>query len=402
MKRRTVVGLSLIIISMIIASTLIVGSVTIIDSKKNITSGYIVNPTEEILCIDEIEVNKTIWNGLESSWTDSAFGIKDNIVRFKITITYYANCDTGYKASDIEVIDTLPPCLVYANDAVIIHGDSTFSGESGISGKQIFWNLTDTYGIKLFNNTWAGPRNVSIIFNATVIDYTDEAGEINQVEVTAFETCCHFDLQGSDQATVIVPGAPTPDIQLIQKVNDDGSWIDSVTVDVGDDVEFKLTVINTGNVELTSVHITDDLPSFLTYNDDANLTPLVSSDHHIEWIGTLPVEDSQEVLFSAHANAVGEADNIAIVTASYDLADEDAAHVIVEEESSSLTLFEKKVWNETSQQWEESINADIGDIVRFNITISYQGDNVLHNINVTDTLPPCLDYADNAVPVEFL
>jgi len=125
MKRKTVVGLSLIIASIVIVSTLFVGAVTIIDSKNNIPI-HTVNPTEEVTWIDEIEDNKT---------------------------------------------------------------------------------------------------------------------------------------------TVIVP-IPSPDIQLVKKVKNDGNWAKSVTVDVGDIVEFKLIITNTGDVELTSVHVTDDLPSFLTYNDD--------------------------------------------------------------------------------------------------------------------------------------
>ena len=34
---------------------------------------------------------------------------------------------------------------------------------------------------------------------------------------------------------------------------------------------------------------------------------------------------------------------------------------------------EKKVWNHDTQQWVEQINADIGDTVRFNITLTYLG-----------------------------
>ncbi|MCK5029967.1 MAG: isopeptide-forming domain-containing fimbrial protein [Thermoplasmatales archaeon] len=59
---------------------------------------------------------------------------------------------------------------------------------------------------------------------------------------------------------------------------------------------------------------------------------------------------------------------------------------------------EKKVWN--GEKWAETTDADIGDTIRFNITVhnNYQTD--LTNIGVHDTLPRCLEYTGNAEPEE--
>ena len=59
---------------------------------------------------------------------------------------------------------------------------------------------------------------------------------------------------------------------------------------------------------------------------------------------------------------------------------------------------EKKVWNGDS--WEEQVYAAVCTIVRFRITIHNNGDYDLTDIVVTDTLPHCLEYADNATPFE--
>ena len=217
-------------------------------------------------------------------------------------------------------------------------------------------------------------QSVYIEFPATVIDHTDVSGENNTADVTCIESCCGVTRHGHDEATIIVEGPPEePDINIVKKVKRPvGVWGDSVTVDVGDVVMFKITVTNTGNVDLTDVLVFDNLPDFLVYNDDAVPSDDSSSDHYIEWmIGTLTVEDIQVITFTADAIEIGECDNVANVTTLQGVSDEDYAHVIVEEISEPLMIFEKKVWNETSDQWEESIQLKLvilyGSILRFHI-----------------------------------
>ena len=113
------------------------------------------------------------------------------------------------------------------------------------------------------------------------------------------------------------------------------------------------------------------------------------------------LQDGQSYFIEFDAEVVSYGINVNVANLVADeccgeIYDEDTAIVNVYEPS----LLEKKVWNESSDQWEESITAEIGDIVRFNITISYYGAHLLYRINVTDTLPDCLEYDDNADPKE--
>jgi uncharacterized repeat protein (TIGR01451 family) len=48
----------------------------------------------------------------------------------------------------------------------------------------------------------------------------------------------------------------------------------------------------------------------------------------------------------------------------------------------------------------DEINANVSDTVRFNITFTYSGTLNFYSIWVNDTLPACLQYADNAKPAE--
>jgi uncharacterized repeat protein (TIGR01451 family)/fimbrial isopeptide formation D2 family protein len=221
-------------------------------------------------------------------------------------------------------------------------------------------------------------------------------GDENIANVTTDEG-----VSDEDYANVMVIEADEPNIEIIKKVRNFGSWLDSETFLVGEDVEFKITVINTGTIDLSNVHVVDYLPSFLTYNYDATDSPTVELDNHIEWnLGILPMGDSEVITFSASADFFGDDENIANVTTDESVSDEDYANVIVDETCDPFMLIDKTVWNDTSNKWEDSIEAEVGDIIRFNITVNYYGDNILYNINVTDTLPDCLEYDNNADPVQ--
>jgi uncharacterized repeat protein (TIGR01451 family) len=137
--------------------------------------------------------------------------------------------------------------------------------------------------------------------------------------------------------TPIPPPPPEPDVGIIKKVWNGTIWADCATFEVGDDIQFKITVSNTGNINLDSyVYVDDDLPSFLTYNYDSNLTPTSASNHHIEWHDLAPLiyNESIEITFTAHADSIGESDNAVAVEAQYDcmppVDDCDIVHIIVE------------------------------------------------------------------------
>ncbi|RLF45041.1 MAG: hypothetical protein DRN29_07425, partial [Thermoplasmata archaeon] len=58
---------------------------------------------------------------------------------------------------------------------------------------------------------------------------------------------------------------------------------------------------------------------------------------------------------------------------------------------------EKTVWNDISNTWENSVTANIGDIIKFNISVYNSGTENLTDVNITDYLPKCLQYAGNAI-----
>ena len=66
-------------------------------------------------------------------------------------------------------------------------------------------------------------------------------------------------------------------------------------------------------------------------------------------------------------------------------------------------VLEKQVWDPIEEEWADSIEAEMGQEVTFNITITYYNNypHYAYNIYVNDTLPSCLEYVEgSAQPFE--
>jgi hypothetical protein len=277
MKKR--IGLCIIITIMIILPSL----TTVGALKENVEKcNLIINATESDFCpVHPINVTKKVWNSDIEGWVDFYEAELSEILLFNLTITYHKNCLFGCSAENIQVIDILPSGLIYEG--------SLLYNESLINGSQIIWNLSDDFGIILYDD-----ECVSIEFEALVDDYGLHE---NYVEVFAFETGCDWGLYGESVATVY--GAP-PDPTFIKKVKDTetGEWVDETFQYVSETVTFKIELIYYGVFNLTDVKIVDYLPQVTVYGNQANVEPsYVSDDGSIVWWNlTEPVESEEPVV----------------------------------------------------------------------------------------------------------
>ena len=395
MEKKAGLGICIIIVLMLIMTSFVSALNLNPLEKRNQFDFY----PFKIICdpYPQFDAFKQVWNG--SAWVDECSVINGSIVRFNITVEYHDIDpeDYCYMVSQIEIIDDLGDFEYIGNPWI---------SESGINPDDylIFDPITNIYKWNFYNNITLSEKLTS--YNRTLYFEFDakantEGTLVNNVCINGTEHCCNQPCSSEANATVYVEPEPYPNIDLTKYVKDNNIWNKTTTVKVGNDVEFKIIVNNTGNTIITRYAIKDDLPTFLTYNNDANITPSSSSAHHLQWnLTNLSINKTIEIVFTAHANATGEDDNYANVTTYEGPYDDDIAHVIVEETPIGELLCEKKVWDPDTQQWVEQINADIGDTIRFNITLTYTGDGVFMNIKVKDILPPCLQYANNASPVE--
>jgi len=263
MKKR--IGISLIITFLIILSPMtVVGAVNQNLEKSNL----FINILEGDPCsIHPINVIKKVWNPDILEWVDYYESELYEILLFNITITYNKNSVFGFRAEQIQVIDSIPDGLEYEG--------SYFYNESFINGSQIFWNLSDDYGITLYDG-----ESVSILFETYVSKYGLHE---NYVEVFAFEKGCNWDLYGDSDSTIYgVP--PDPSFEKTVKDSVSGEWVEETFQYVTEVVTFKIELVYYGVYNLEDLRIVDYLPKVTYYGNQASIEPTyVSEDGSIIW-----------------------------------------------------------------------------------------------------------------------
>jgi len=363
-----------------------VSPTTVSDKGLLSTTGPLVDPYPQLDAVKKVKFGS-------SGWVDEIQVPIGSTVRFNISVIYHD-------------IDSMDSCSMLSRINIVDHlGNLEYKANVSCSNKTLIPANYFTFNAGTNTCTWKFGAALILMKNSTLfrsVFYLEFDAKVNSVgsyrnyvEVNGTESCCGRWGYADADAFVNVSLPQNLAINLTKHVKVNNNWVKSTTVNIGDNVQFQILIKNTGNVALTSVYVTDDLPSFLNFNNDANITPATYSIHHIEWnLGALAVGQTKEIVFSAHAIASGEGNNCASVTSHEGATADDCAHIIVNPQG--YFTCSKLVWNSQTQQWVDEINAHIGDTVRFKITIIYHGSGTLMNIKVKDILPPCLQYADNA------
>ena len=204
--------------------------------------------------------------------------------------------------------------------------------------------------------------------------------------------------------TLNVKGKTTPNISVEKYVSSNGyNYFKNIEDEVGDEVIFKLIVDNTGETTL-DLFVKDTLPNGLSYIQGSSIVngysqePYIIVGNNLYWQfpNTVP-QETVIITFHATVDECGIHTNKVNVTGSYnngEIYGEDTA--IVTADCWPVILVDKNVWNGSA--WVDTINATVGETIRFNITISNIGSGpyVLYDITVNDTLPDFLTYADDA------
>jgi uncharacterized repeat protein (TIGR01451 family)/fimbrial isopeptide formation D2 family protein len=368
---------NILIVTLVITTFLISSMFSVVAINKSPTS------------VNSLEVVKEVYNGEE--WVDSINANIGDIVEFRITVTYHNLTDpaNSHYAEQIVIKDFLPPCLDYETGTA-----DPF--EPVVDGKNLTWNLGLT--------TLHDGESYVITFSAEVIS----AGtNINTATARAYEHCCNIYIEGSGTATVNVI-ALRPDI-AVEKYVWDGNcfWVKETSKYAGEIVTFRIVVENTGECDLYNILIEDTLSDSLDYVvNSATLNgdpyePVING-KNLTWTwNTLAPEETLEIIFNA--TVVGLPCDVD-TNWVYVEAEDSCATIVHDEDSAKVHIngmcMEKEVWDKDLKAWMESIDASVGETVRFRITIYYYGPKKLYNIKVTDVLPECFAYADNAIPKE--
>jgi len=325
-------------------------------------------------CRGDIIVDKTIKD--QENWVSSIQADIDDILEFKITIYYTNNDYDGYMARDIFVADILPSCLEYiAGSGVIYHGIDLISGpsDSWNTSDTVLWNLTETYGIKLYDEDFSfiQPNNATIYFNAKVIDYTIPSGEKNNVYVDATESCCGIHFEDQADARIIVFGPPSIDIKKFTNGNlaDNETDPDVPIINCDDPVNWTYNITNDGLVSLQNIYLIDDkeqpVPIFII----KQLNP------------------GQSILYYIEGTAISGQYNNTAFTYGYA---EDGTKVSDQNTSHYIGICSTIDIEKTVDFNGDGIYTDLetnytGETANWKIIVTNTGDNPVYNIIVTDS-----------------
>lgn len=217
------------------------------------------------------------------------------------------------------------------------------------------------------------------------------------------------------------PEGPNPgEIIFIKEVWDDNMWYYETYAKVGEIVNFKISLTynkDSQNPYLWALHhiiINDTLPECLEFAGNVIInTPRPLTEPYTQeitgkkiiWIFSdydpmLYHEETMTIEFDARVieSEEDENENIAEVYANecdiYDHREKSSAWVYVEEEPGDESSFEKKVWEPELEEWVNELpGVQMCEPVKFQLTLTYYGENTMKYLVVYDELPAnCLEY----------
>ncbi len=214
------------------------------------------------------------------------------------------------------------------------------------------------------------------------------------------------------QAEVVGEEIQAPELSInkeVMNVTDGTSYADSVDAEDNDTVRFRITVGNENGSEAENVILTDSLPSELDYLSG---TTTVDGSSHADGVvangitlGDLSVGEDVEVIFEARVDTTNDVrvENVATTIANNADPKSDNAFVNIEQEivlGADLTIDKTVSFGRTSTNWEESVDTQEGDYVRFRVLVGNDGDETAINTYVIDDIDSRLEYIENSTYVD--
>ena len=282
-------------------------------------------------------------------------------VTFTITVTNEGPSD----ATNLEVIDVLPSGYTYVSDDAA--GD--YIAATGI------WNI----GTLLNNQTIL--LNVVATVNTTG-NYTNVAEVTAMDQLDIDSTPNNNILAEDDQDQVTTIPRQLVDVSVTKTAN-------TLTPNVGDQIDFTITVTNDGPSDATDVVVTDLLQSGYTFvsavASNGTYQPLNGS-----WtIGNLPNGITENIVISATVLANGTYTNTAELTDlnEFDIDSEPGNNDDTEDDQETIEPNPILVSDLSLTKTVNNTAPFVGDLVEFTINLTNNGASDAAGVVVTDQLP---------------
>ena len=180
------------------------------------------------------------------------------------------------------------------------------------------------------------------------------------------------------------------------------NWDQTVSIDFNEAIQYNISVVNDGNVNLSSITIKDELHKQLVIVGDCRVNneiiqPEIDQQNHIYYwnITELNVNQKIQINYNCTAKQRGQFKNNVSVNATYN-------NTITYSNSTATVKIigdisiEKNVWDRESEQWMNHTKVQVNDSIRYNLTIRYNGSFLLDNLDIIDYFTQGLVFNGNA------
>ncbi|MEM1093847.1 MAG: T9SS type A sorting domain-containing protein [Bacteroidota bacterium] len=289
------------------------------------------------------------------------------VVGQNVTFTVTVTNDGPSDATGIEITDALPVGL-----------DFVSSNPSAGTFANDVWSIA----------TLASGASATLNIVATV---TGDGPFVNTAELTAVNeedpdsTPNNGDLSEDDLASASV-GGTRADLSLTKTAS-------APDVNVGSAVTFTLEVTNSGSADATGVEVTDQLPQGLTFVS-ANPANAYDANSGLWTVGNVAINATETLEIVATVTGAGPFVNSAEVTAQ-DQPDVDSApnnNDPQEDDQDTATVSGIEADLALTKVADPMTGINVGDLVSFIITVTNNGSSDATGVEVTDQLPPSVEF----------
>ncbi|WP_420321297.1 gliding motility-associated C-terminal domain-containing protein [Flagellimonas sp.] len=359
----------------------------IIDVLVNASGNYV--NTAQITASDAFDIDSTPSNGVSAEDDQDEVTITPSAL---VDLSLTKNVDNANPVVNTNVVFTLTVSNTGPSDATTIQvTDQLPSGFTYVSDDG-GGNYDDTTGVW---NVGALPNggNTSLNITATVNptgSYTNIAEITAQGETDSDSTPNNGVAGEDDQDQVVINAAPLVDISVTKTADD-------LTPNVGDQIEFTITVQNDGPNDATNVVVTDVLASgygFVSAVPSAGVYEALNG----SWtVGNLANGASENIVITANVLANGDYTNIAELTGltETDVDSEPSNNDDTEDDQQTIEPVPVLVSDLVLRKSVNILSPLVGQEVIFNISITNNGPSDVTGVEVQDLLPSGYTYVSN-------
>ncbi|MEX0313515.1 MAG: gliding motility-associated C-terminal domain-containing protein [Allomuricauda sp.] len=360
----------------------------IIDVLVNPSGNYV--NVAEITTSDAFDIDSTPGNGiLAEDDQDDVTIIPTALVDLSLT----KNVDDANPIVNTNVIFTLAVSNTGPSDATAIQvTDQLPSGFTYVSddGGGNYDDATGIWNVGALSNGSTTSLNITATVNPTG-NYTNVAEITAQGEADSDSTPNNGVAGEDDQDQIIINAAPLVDIS-VTKIADD------LTPNVGNQIQFTVTVQNDGPNDATNVVVTDVLASGYGFVSAVPSTGVYQSLNGSWTVGNLANGTSETIVITADVLANGDYTNIAELTGltETDVDSTPSNNDGTEDDQQTIEPVPVPVSDLLLRKSVNVLSPFVGDEVIFNISITNNGPSDVTGVEVEDILPAGYTYVSNS------